>query len=131
MTATVLYLFEASSSYLEKKDVKSRKKKKHGEDHILLCKSCKHPVTSESNRIVINQSHVHTCKNPAGLVFTFGCFSEAPGCIASGSTSFEFTWFTGYSWQIVICANCGIHLGWSFRNEDLFFALITERLISQ
>lgn len=131
MIANLLQFFEASSGYLEKQDIKVKKKQKTGDNRVLLCKSCKHLITNESNRIIINQSHLHTCKNPSGLTFTFGCFSEAPGCIASGPASPEFTWFAGYTWQILICANCGIHLGWCFRNSDQFFALIIDRLTNQ
>ena len=131
MTTGVLQFFEATTKYLEKKDTRVKKKRETENERTLLCRSCKHLITDESDRITVNQSHTHTCKNPSGLIFTFGCFRDAPGCVISGTASYEFTWFAGYAWQIAICANCGIHLGWRFRNSDQFFALIINRLISQ
>lgn len=131
MTVAVWQLFEATSGYLEKVNTAVKKKQKTRNDKILLCRNCKHQITKESNRIIINQSHLHTCKNPSGFTFTFGCFDDASGCIASGPSSSEFTWFSGYAWQILLCANCGIHLGWCFHNSDKFFALIINRLTEQ
>jgi DNA-directed RNA polymerase subunit N (RpoN/RPB10) len=94
----------------------------------LRCKSCGHVITSENERITVNESHQHTCKNPSGYVFTFGCFRDAPGCLVAGPAVLEHTWFAGYRWQIAVCASCGDHLGWLFRNQDRFFALITNKL---
>lgn len=131
MTTMVMQFFDASSGILEKGDIQVKEKKKLNEDRILLCRNCKHQIANESDRIFINESHSHTCKNPSGFIFTFGCFSDASGCISTGTASYEFSWFAGHSWQIVICANCGIHLGWLFRNTSQFYALITNRLISQ
>lgn len=28
--------------------------------------------------------------------------------------STEFSWFPGYSWQILLCNNCQVHIGWKF-----------------
>lgn len=94
----------------------------------LRCKACGHIITSVNEKISVNESHQHTCKNPAGYVFTFGCFRDAPGCLVAGPASAEHTWFAGYRWQIAVCAACGEHLGWLFRNQDRFFALITDKL---
>ena len=32
----------------------------------------------------------------------------------SGGKVAEHSWFPGYSWQIIVCADCGHHIGWRF-----------------
>ena len=109
------------------RDVKKDKKTETAK--TLRCKACGHVITSENERIAVNQFHQHTFSNPSGYVFTFCCFREAPGCLIVGPASLEHTWFAGYRWQIAGCAACGEHLGWLFRNnQDEFFALITGKL---
>jgi hypothetical protein len=61
-----------------------------------------------------------------------GCFDAAPGCVARGAPSDEATWFAGYAWTCVACANCGEHLGWVYERAGAgaarFFGLILIRL---
>lgn len=96
----------------------------------LLCAACGHRVTYESERIPVAGSHYHTHTNPAGIVYHIGCFRYAPGCSMLGRATQEHTWFSGYRWQIAVCANCGEHLGWLFQNGSEFHGLITARLAS-
>ncbi|HNS99887.1 MAG TPA: cereblon family protein [Polyangiaceae bacterium] len=80
-------------------------------------------------RIEVAGAHRHTFANPHGLVFQIGCFSEATGCRGTGPASDDFTWFSGYEWQVGVCARCGIHLGWRFiSHRTSFFGLIVDRL---
>ena len=38
--------------------------------------------------------------------------------------------FAAYSWRIVVCRGCGVHLGWLFESTGhSFFGLIRTRLI--
>ena len=80
--------------------------------------------------MVVQGSHEHRFMNPAGLVFHFGCFAEAIGCLIVGPDSLEYAWFPGFAWRYALCASCGEHLGWQFRNgeTDRFFGLILNRL---
>lgn len=119
---------DATSKFREETDLETTDRKKTGHERVIICKSCGHMITSESAKIMVNNSHVHTFMNPSGIVYTFGCFQDAPGIIAAGIATSEYTWFPGYSWQILICANCREHLGWMFRNGDTFFALIVGKL---
>jgi len=64
-----------------------------------------------------------------GIKFNFGCFQKAPGCSALGIATDEYTWFSGYKWQLAVCAGCGEHLGWLFRGESGFYGLITALLV--
>lgn len=96
----------------------------------LLCAQCFHPITSESWRVAMAGSHRHVFANPGGHVFEIGCFAAAPGCAALGPPTPDFSWFSGTSWQIAVCAACGLHLGWRYEQAlgGPFFGLILDRL---
>lgn len=94
----------------------------------LLCSSCQAPITTAKERDQKQSKHLHTFFNPAGIVYEIGCFRKAPGCLVYGRPSTEFSWFSGYFWQIVYCRRCGQHLGWKFSGADEFFGLIVNRL---
>lgn len=99
---------------------------------LIVCRQCGKHITDESWRVSIDGAHRHTFANPHGNVYDIGCFGAAVGCLGAGPPSSEFTWFKGYSWQIVICAGCMTHLGWLFLSsgEHHFFGLIVDRLVS-
>ena len=97
----------------------------------LLCIICHKLITSEAETVEISGQHFHTCTNPANIVFNIRCFTLAPGCTPVGMATFEHTWFNGYCWQIVLCKDCGEHLGWYFKNSGSFYGLIADRLISE
>ena len=58
----------------------------------LLCRACGEPITSRAEQTTVAGSHVHRRTNPAGITFTFGCFSSAPGANVPGPATDE-------SWQ--------------------------------
>ncbi len=97
----------------------------------LLCGHCAHPITDEEEKIAIQGGHEHTYANPHGYMFHIGCFNRAPGCIHAGQATAENTWFAGHEWRIALCANCGAHLGWRFRNPSGagFHGLILAQLV--
>ncbi|WP_419799337.1 MAG: cereblon family protein [Terasakiella sp.] len=98
----------------------------------LFCAACGHLITFADQHIVMKGDHEHTVFNPAGIIFTIGCFQDAPGCLTTGQKSTEFSWFPGYKWQLAHCSHCQRHLGWMFCNPSqipaYFFGLIRNRL---
>ena len=99
------------------------------DERKIFCVYCNNLITKQNYQIKKNQSHKHTFPNPHGIVFEIGCFKEAPGCTVLKESSNEFSWFSGYSWRIVICSSCLNHLGWLFTsNSNSFFGLILEKL---
>ena len=46
------------------------------EDPMVLCRECLFPVTREEAQTTISGGFQHTFANPAGIVFTIGCFRE-------------------------------------------------------
>jgi hypothetical protein len=98
-------------------------------EQALLCATCSATVTFENQAIEISGSHYHTFFNPAGIVFELRCFQMAPGAVAQGNPSSEFTWFPGCRWQVACCAACQVHLGWRFLSDSSFFGLIKGQLL--
>ncbi|MGM0452922.1 MAG: cereblon family protein [Thermodesulfobacteriota bacterium] len=97
----------------------------------LICRQCGFPITIASERIAVDGAHYHTFANPHGIVFEIGCFQNARGCSTTGAPTDEFSWFSGYFWQIALCGSCLIHMGWRFCAPDRpdFFGLILDRLV--
>ena len=98
----------------------------------LHCHNCRQQITSEDQRLVINNSHIHTYTNPEDFMFRIGCFNTAPGCSYRGAPTRQYSWFAGYSWRYAECSNCHLHLGWHFQKSGgdnfsgLILALLTE-----
>ena len=109
-----------------------RVKLAHLDDPPLCCAACRAPVTTDSRRISVAGEHRHVFANPHGLVFAIGCFSAAPGCMATGPVTPDFSWFAGTSWQTAVCAVCRLHLGWRYLpgTGGYFYGLILDRLVT-
>ncbi len=102
------------------------------EERRLLCRLCGAPITSADHRISIAGHHVHRRVNPVGFEFEFGCFDGAPGAVAAGRPTAEFSWFAGWSWAFSLCRSCGVHLGWFFDGRDpRFHGLVLNRLVEE
>jgi len=98
----------------------------------LICARCRHPITSAGQRIEVNGGHQHHFVNPHGYDFRVGCFAAAPGAVAGGPTTAEWTWFSGFTWQLAHCAACTTHLGWLFRSKSqVFHGLVLDRLVEE
>lgn len=101
------------------------------EEAWYVCKNCRQRVAHASARKLMQGSHTHTFANPSGVVFEIACFSSARGYSFLGPASTDFSWFSGYSWRIIVCSVCITHLGWFFssQHDSSFFGLITDRIV--
>jgi hypothetical protein len=110
---------------------KSRPEPDEKMERVILCRSCRHPVTSASHGMEVNGRHRHTFPNPLGIVFQIGCYAVATGCVTRGQSTGEFSWFPGFSWCFALCANCHAHLGWHYRagSGKNFYGLIIGQLL--
>lgn len=100
------------------------------EGPFLLCANCLNLVTFQQAATTVNGFHEHTFANPHGLVYTIGCFNQAPGCATAGEATAEFSWFQGFRWRVAVCAACLTHLGWRFSSSgSSFYGLILNRLV--
>ena len=98
----------------------------------ILCRQCLQLITTAAERIEIQGSHQHTFSNPAGLLFQIGCFRLVPGCVLVSPPEAEWSWFSGYCWQVVLCSSCATHMGWRYTGgSDSFYGLILHRLLQK
>ncbi len=99
----------------------------------LLCAACRHPITTDEQRIAIGGGHQHTFTNPHQITYRIGCFRNAPGCGHVGAATDEFTWFAGYRWRVAVCGGCGGHVGWGFQKAggSGFHGLILDQLTAE
>lgn len=98
-------------------------------DDRVRCGSCRAEITLHSRAVRPAGSHGHTFRNPAGYSWTIVCFSDAPGCAATGDLTTEASWFPDHAWCYANCSSCGRHLGWWFVGGDRsFVGLIVTRL---
>ena len=97
---------------------------------FLICRQCLHMITHRSQQIIVDGAHKHTFANPHGIVFEIGCFKSAIGCGYVGQPSGEFSWFSGFMWQVAVCGSCLTHVGWLFTSSSFesFIGLILDRL---
>jgi hypothetical protein len=93
------------------------------------CVLCGLTITDREQSILVAGRHIHRCTNPAGLTFVIGCFCQARGCGVVGEPTPEWTWFAGYRWQLALCRQCGLHLGWRYMGADSFYGLILDQLL--
>lgn len=121
---------------LQSRDTKSAGKPEsetgeQDEEAWYVCRNCHQKITRPSDQIGIQGQHRHTFANPSGVVFEIGCFATAEGFSFMGPASAEFTWFSGFSWRITICAACLNHIGWFFSSGsgDSFFGFIADQII--
>lgn len=106
-------------------------KGEEAEERLILCRECLFPVTRAEEQGEMAGAFQHTFANPAGIVFTIGCFQSAQGCAPVGPSSDEFAWFPGYAWRVAVCRGCLTHLGWHFAAPSGagFWGLILDHLI--
>lgn len=120
---------------LRETDVESASDRSDQEtDDALYCAACGALITRSRWRFAVNGDHEHVVFNRAGLVFRVLCFREAPGAVACGPSSAEFTWFRGYRWRVAMCVACDVQVGWRFEGQAaprLFFGLDARRLTTR
>ena len=98
------------------------------------CARCGTYMTRGALGIRMGGEHEHVVFNPAGRVFRVVCFKDAPGAVAVGNASDEFTWFKGFSWRIALCKSCDTHVGWMYEGTGspaVFFGLIRTMLVER
>lgn len=126
-----VFLFKPDIAEKTKRQEEAETEETPYDGRQLLCRQCLAAITRPEERIAVDGAHQHTFANPHGIVFEIDCFRNAWGCGAIGSPTDEFTWFSGYFWQVAICATCMTHVGWRFTSVHAspFYGLIHDRLV--
>ncbi|XP_014788483.1 protein cereblon isoform X1 [Octopus bimaculoides] len=121
----------------------------------LICRQCGHEVACIDDLVHIpsslalrqrndtiqskDKTIVQLFQNPEGKYFEVITFSKAE-VLKADKPHKEDTWFPGFSWSIVICPTCGVHMGWFFESFDSdyhtgekksFYGLILSHLVHQ
>jgi hypothetical protein len=103
-----------------------------GDEPALVCSVCAQQITRPVHQIDKRGAHEHTFANPGGFVHRVRCFGIATGVAELGSPERAFSWFPGYTWQVLDCARCRVHIGWLFRcADDRFYGLVADRLVER
>lgn len=98
------------------------------------CARCGTLMTRGSLGIRMNGDHEHVVFNPAGMMFRVACFKDAPGAVAVGNVSDQFSWFRGFTWRIALCKTCDAQMGWMYEGAGapaVFFGLIRAMLVER
>jgi len=120
-----------STDKKRKRDTSAKKKEQEKKEKYILCGHCENKITRPKYKLEIEGAFDHTFLNPAGHVFHIGCFDQAEGCAVFGDSTYEWSWFSGFSWRVAHCNQCLKHLGWFFsaNSEQSFFGLVLDSLI--
>jgi len=122
-----MVLFELGGFESVARDARIEEREK--EEQVYTCVRCGSMITRASDEEFVGASFTHSFTNPHGIMYTIGCFSNAPGCDSLGPPTDEFSWFPGFAWRVCICRSCGLHMGWEFTGgNSSFFGLILNNL---
>ena len=94
------------------------------------CRQCRTVITQATSAIEMAGSHQHALTNPAGIRFIVLVYRHA-NCELTGTPTEEYSWFSGYAWQMALCLQCNTHLGWYYSHGQFpdFYGLIAPRLL--
>lgn len=122
--------FDKSTGWQQEKE--AERKQDDAQEHGIFCASCAERVTGHDQAISIAGGHRHHFTNPFGIEYDIALY-RAANVHVHGPMTDEHTWFAGYAWQVVICANCHAHLGWRYRqlHSPDFYGLISSQLIEK
>ncbi len=110
-------------------EIKSSADARTEEERTIICRLCRHVITTPDTMVPMNGILNHIFTNPAGVTYTIACFSSARGCVTTGEPTLDYTWFPGFQWSYALCAGCFSHLGWHYRaRESSFYGLILDRI---
>ena len=98
------------------------------EERFYLCRQCSNPVAKIGDEVSIGDIPIETMQiNPHGYIHEIFTIRSAFHVIIVGSPVPADSWFPGYMWRLCMCAECMLHLGWSYQNYNeaaiVFFGL--------
>ncbi|XP_050299430.1 protein cereblon [Anthonomus grandis grandis] len=87
---------------------------------LICCKNCEVEITDPTKVFAMSKDGIQSnYVNPGGHVYETVTVLEAKNFQLLLGPSRQFSWFPGYAWTIMQCANCNNHLGWKFSSPDL------------
>jgi hypothetical protein len=89
------------------------------EERRFLCRVCENTITDSSQLFCMRAATVQQVfPNPYGQMRVIMTAKHAQSVAVIGEATSDFTWFAGYSWRVVYCAECRSHLGWLFEANN-------------
>ncbi len=96
------------------------------------CVRCGAPIADSGALIRIDGAVEHSFVNPIGVVCNFRTFGRCTNVMAYQDLYLEHSWFSGYGWRYLLCAECSHHLGWRYdavaknRKPRTFFGVLID-----
>ena len=96
----------------------------------VYCSRCRQEISNTSFIFSLHGQPTHNAfANPAGHLRVVITFEFVRNYIEDSCLTSDFTWFAGYSWQIIVCQSCKSHLGWKYHTTSeeqpkLFYGLL-------
>jgi hypothetical protein len=96
------------------------------------CVRCGAPIANSGALIRVDGAEEHSFVNPTGVVCNFRTFGRCANVLALQELYLEHSWFSGYGWRFLLCAECSLHLGWRYdavarnRQPRAFFGVLIE-----
>ena len=102
------------------------------EEKGVFCAYCDARLTGHEQALSFAGAHRHQFINPVGVEFEIALYRDAQ-VQTYGIATEEHTWFRGYAWQVVLCADCHMHVGWRYHSHHSpdFYGLITTHIIEK
>jgi len=94
--------------------VKFRRDEKDKNRRNYHCARCGRFITHSGAVIRLNGSENHSFINPSGILCNFITFEHCENVMVHRELYLEHSWFSGYGWRFLMCANCVLHLGWKY-----------------
>ena len=84
----------------------------------VYCAQCRQQITDTSSIFSLDGQSTHNAfANPAGHLRVVITFESLRNYTEDPYITRNFTWFPGYSWQVIYCQSCKSHLGWKYRSN--------------
>jgi hypothetical protein len=103
------------------------------EHEALRCRDCGSEIADIADICSIGGAPtLQHFANPAGALWEILTVRKARGLVADIQAYGSFTWFPGYTWRAVACADCRLHMGWMYEGAQtppVFFGLVRGHLV--
>ena len=130
--ATCCHLRFDKTGMGQTKSEQADRQQEQADERGVFCAGCQTQLCGRDQAMEYAGGHRHVFINPAHLEFEIALYRQVV-CLRSGPMTLAYTWFAGYAWQNILCANCHRHLGWRYQKVDSpdFYGLITERILER
>eukprot|EP00049_Salpingoeca_infusionum_P019585 m.362536 g.362536 ORF g.362536 m.362536 type:complete len:376 (+) comp20623_c0_seq1:137-1264(+) len=95
-------------------------------DSWLSCSQCGTVLTQRCSTYQVDAELFETHVNPHGFVHQVIAASTCQNVLVASSPTLRDTWFSGYTWEILMCNSCFQHIGWKYQNASVLDSTADE-----